>query len=104
MGPFAGFCYNPLPVEVTWGEGVNLCKDKHSKADLASILSPLEDEYVRNLIQNLEHDAWIGLNDRMTPNSWQWSDESPFNYKGWAEGNKRKPRLTFTKNALFRFW
>eukprot|EP00094_Tigriopus_californicus_P000452 TCALIF_00439-PB protein Name:"Similar to MRC1 Macrophage mannose receptor 1 (Homo sapiens)" AED:0.06 eAED:0.07 QI:7/0.88/0.83/1/0.74/0.69/36/84/3089 len=85
-GPFVGFCYNPLPVEVTWGEGVNMCKDLNAQANLASILSPLEDQYVRSLILTLKHDAWIGLNDRLTANSWQWSDESPFNYAGWAEG------------------
>ncbi|XP_077374124.1 echinoidin-like [Festucalex cinctus] len=44
--------------------------------NLVSIHSPLENIFVQGLLPIDDIEAWIGYNDRMTPNTFEWTDGS----------------------------
>ena len=69
---------------VKWSDAVNLCDDEHSS--LASLESIEEETSVRSLLASDEGtDAWIGLSDRVNPDSKSliWVDGNTIQYSNW---------------------
>uniref|UniRef100_UPI00398F7217 hepatic lectin-like n=1 Tax=Pristiophorus japonicus TaxID=55135 RepID=UPI00398F7217 len=58
-------------------------------ANLVVINSAEEQAYVqRNVQRNVQHDYWIGLDDRVEEGKWRWVDGTDYvsSVKFWASG------------------
>ena len=84
---FDRHCYflenNPIR-RISWSEARKQCLDKG--ADLASIHSTAEQNFIHNTLWPSDGRIWIGLNDRRIEKQMVWSDGSPFDYSYWDTG------------------
>uniref|UniRef100_A0A914PZG0 C-type lectin domain-containing protein n=1 Tax=Panagrolaimus davidi TaxID=227884 RepID=A0A914PZG0_9BILA len=86
-------CYKVYTQDTNWTYAENFCFLK-AGAHLVSIHSLEENAFVTNLIPfdpnnhkcNTFALAWIGLFSVTQQETWQWTDNSPFNYSLWAPG------------------
>ncbi len=77
----------------TWQGAREYCQTK-IKTDFFAINSKVKSLRLRALgiENNLEREAWTGLNDEATPGTWVWIDGSPTN--DWFEWTKKNhPKL-----------
>lgn len=69
--------------EMSWGKARSFCQHNHSSADLVTIFSPYENNYVKKLATDW---TWIGLSDGESEGSWTWVDGTGLGeWKNWAE-------------------
>jgi len=76
-------CYFLSPTKMSWEDSVLYCKEWG--ADLSSIQSSEENDFLSGLYAGSEH-AWIGLNDKVSQWTWEWSDGSVVDYTNWRSG------------------
>lgn len=76
-----GNCYKIFPEE-SWMEGRDSCR--RMGAELVSIHSNEENEFVFSNFVEYKKKAWIGLNDRDLEHGFSWSDGSPTDYINWG--------------------
>ncbi|XP_063755522.1 lactose-binding lectin l-2-like [Eleginops maclovinus] len=84
---FNNRCYKYVSTHLTWAEAELQCVSEG--ANLVSIHSQAEHEFVRSLIKNfdhLEHYTWIGLSDVHKEESWMWSDGCVDKFVFWYAG------------------
>ncbi|XP_020794903.1 ladderlectin-like [Boleophthalmus pectinirostris] len=84
---FNGRCYKYVATHSTWADAEINCVSQG--ANLVSIYSLEEDNFVRSLIQNFDRTvgpAWIGLSDHHKDGAWMWSDGCPVVYMNWNKG------------------
>ncbi|XP_044026912.1 lactose-binding lectin l-2-like [Siniperca chuatsi] len=86
---FNGRCYKYVATRMTWADAELHCVS--DGANLVSIHSLKEENFVKSLIKNFDHaqgDTWIGLSDIQKEGGWMWSDGSAVNFVYW---NVREP-------------
>ncbi len=84
---FEGRCYKYVSTRLTWADAELFCVSEG--ANLVSIFSKEEDDFIRSLISQFDHSegfTWIGLSDVHKEGSWMWSDGCPVKFVFWAEG------------------
>ncbi|XP_037106601.1 limulus clotting factor C-like [Syngnathus acus] len=79
LGPeweeFAGFCYNIFEDKKTWADAQHACGT--SGAQLVSVGSLVEQEWLKTTLYFDDSDTWTGLNDLAVPGMFVWSDRRP---------------------------
>ncbi|XP_043993984.1 ladderlectin-like [Gambusia affinis] len=86
---FNGRCYKYVSTLMTWADAEQYCVTQG--ANLVSIHSRAEENFVKLLIRNFDHAEgvnWIGLSDIHKDGRYFWSDGSRFNFKLW---NAKEP-------------
>ncbi|XP_014263436.2 lactose-binding lectin l-2 [Maylandia zebra] len=81
---FNGRCYKYVATQMTWADAELYCVSE--KANLVSIYSEEEEEFVKSLIKNFDHAegrTWIGLSDLHKEGRWMWSDGSAVSFVHW---------------------
>jgi len=72
----------------TWQESVDYCR--HLGADLVSVHSQEEQASVIQAVQRVTVNSyvyfWMGLNNLVPKDGYQWSDGSPTDYYSWGDG------------------
>ncbi|XP_041664062.1 ladderlectin-like isoform X2 [Cheilinus undulatus] len=91
---FNGRCYKYISTPVNWLSAELHCVSQ--RANLVSIHSLAEQNFVRSLIRNFdpsERPAWIGLHD-VHSRGGRWSDGTAVNFRFWLPGepNNQKGR------------
>ncbi|XP_033980591.1 lactose-binding lectin l-2-like [Trematomus bernacchii] len=84
---FNGRCYKYIATHSTWAAAELQCLSQG--ANLVSIHSQAEQEFVRSLIKNFdpaEGNTWIGLSDVHQEGSWMWSDGCAAKFFFWYAG------------------
>ncbi|KAJ0001785.1 hypothetical protein NQD34_001581 [Periophthalmus magnuspinnatus] len=82
---FNGRCYKYVATPLTWADAEIYCVSQH--ANLVSIHSLEENNFVKTLIQNFDHrqgQTWIGLSDVHKETAWMWSDGCPVVFDKWS--------------------
>ncbi|XP_054482880.1 lactose-binding lectin l-2-like [Anoplopoma fimbria] len=84
---FNGRCYKYVASLMTWADAELYCVSQ--KANLVSIHSLDEQNFINALIKNFDHlegSTWIGLTDIHKEGSWMWSDGSTVDFSFWSTG------------------
>ncbi|KAI7791035.1 neurocan core protein [Triplophysa rosa] len=77
---FHGHCYRYFTRRHTWEDAEKDCRE-HS-GHLASIHSTQEQDFINGMSHE---NTWIGLNDRMVEDDFQWTDHMDLQYENWRE-------------------
>uniref|UniRef100_A0A8C6SG75 C-type lectin domain-containing protein n=1 Tax=Neogobius melanostomus TaxID=47308 RepID=A0A8C6SG75_9GOBI len=81
---FDGRCYKYVATDMTWADAELYCVSQ--RANLVSIHSLEENNFVKSLIQNFDHSeghTYIGLSDLHKEGAWMWSDGSLVDFALW---------------------
>ena len=68
---------------VTWDDAKSHCVNTIG-SNLVSIHNSTQNSFVFSLFP--ENLGWIGLNDKVTEATFEWSDGTSFNYNNWDSG------------------
>lgn len=82
---FKGRCYKYVATRMSWADAELHCLSQ--RANLVSIYSLDEDNFVKALIQNFDTAyawTWIGLSDLHKEGRWMWSDGCPVKFAFWS--------------------
>ncbi|KAK7898684.1 hypothetical protein WMY93_019537 [Mugilogobius chulae] len=80
-------CYKYVASYMTWADAELYCLSQD--ANLVSIYSLDEHNFVKALIRNFDHKegrTWIGLSDLHKERAWMWSDGYPVGFTLWNNG------------------
>ena len=81
---FKGRWYKYVATHMTWADAELYCVSE--RANLVSIHSQEEQDFVKSLIKNFDHAegyTWIGLSDTQKEGGWMWSDGCAVNFVFW---------------------
>ncbi|XP_060948719.1 lactose-binding lectin l-2-like [Limanda limanda] len=81
---FNNRCYKYVSTQMTWADAEFHCVSEG--ANLVSIHSLDEKNFVKSLIKNFDHAegwTWIGLSDIHKEGRWMWSDGSAVDFTFW---------------------
>ena len=84
---FNGRCYKYVATRKTWADAELHCVSE--KANLVSIHSLEEHNFIKSLIKNFDHAegfTWIGLSDTQKEGGWMWSDGCAVDFVFWNSG------------------
>ncbi|KAM3874389.1 galactose-specific lectin nattectin-like [Diretmus argenteus] len=84
---FNNRCYKYVAAKMIWIDAMLTCVSQ--KANLVSVHSPDENQFVSTLIKNFSPNqvrSWIGLSDLQKEGNWMWSDGSQVDFIQWDEG------------------
>ncbi|XP_065326652.1 lactose-binding lectin l-2-like [Pelmatolapia mariae] len=84
---FNGRCYKYVATHMSWADAELYCVSQ--RANLVSIYSEEEQEFVKSLIKNFDHAegyTWIGLSDIHKEGRWMWSDGCAVSFVYWYAG------------------
>uniref|UniRef100_A0A668V075 C-type lectin domain-containing protein n=1 Tax=Oreochromis aureus TaxID=47969 RepID=A0A668V075_OREAU len=84
---FNGRCYKYVATHMSWADAELYCVSQ--RANLVSIHSNEEEEFVKSLIKNFDHAerwTWIGLSDLHKEGRWMWSDGCAVSFVYWHAG------------------
>uniref|UniRef100_A0A3Q2UBP8 Lactose-binding lectin l-2-like n=1 Tax=Fundulus heteroclitus TaxID=8078 RepID=A0A3Q2UBP8_FUNHE len=84
---FNGRCYKYVATLMTWADAEWYCLSEN--ANLVSIHSLEEQNFVMSLIKNFDHAqgaTWTGLSDNHKEGKWMWSDGTRARYASWSAG------------------
>ncbi|XP_053302126.1 lactose-binding lectin l-2 [Pleuronectes platessa] len=84
---FNNRCYKYVSTHMTWADAELYCVSQG--ANLVSIHSLDEQNFIKTLIKNFDHAegvTWNGLSDLHKEGSWMWSDGSAVNFTFWSSG------------------
>uniref|UniRef100_I3J0W6 C-type lectin domain-containing protein n=1 Tax=Oreochromis niloticus TaxID=8128 RepID=I3J0W6_ORENI len=84
---FNGRCYKYVATHMSWADAELYCVSQ--RANLVSIHSEEEEEFVKSLIKNFDHAegwTWIGLSDIHKEGRWMWSDGCAVSFAYWHVG------------------
>ncbi|XP_034048886.1 macrophage mannose receptor 1-like [Thalassophryne amazonica] len=89
--PYGQYCYHVYNgmVGYSWPNSRHKCSVLD--AELASVHSRAEVEFIRNLDKTKDHNLWIGLT-RDNYFAWGWTDETSVGFVNWAAG---EPSLSY---------
>ncbi|XP_019645066.1 PREDICTED: C-type lectin lectoxin-Lio2-like, partial [Branchiostoma belcheri] len=85
---YNNYCYKLFKDKVDWSTANGKCK-QHG-ANLASVTSADENNFVARLISDgyIRHLVYFGL--KRTGGRWEWTDGSPLSYTNWAPNEPGK--------------
>ncbi|XP_058475349.1 lactose-binding lectin l-2-like [Solea solea] len=92
---FDGRCYKYVSTQLSWADAELYCVSQG--ANLVSIHSEGENNFVRSLVRNFDHAeglTWIGLTDAHKEGNWMWSDGSAVKFTFWNSGQPDNYRGT----------
>ncbi|XP_053190406.1 lactose-binding lectin l-2-like [Scomber japonicus] len=81
---FNSRCYKYVATHMTWADAELYCVSE--RANLVSIHSQEEQDFVKSLIKNFDHAegyTWIGLSDTQKEGGWMWSDGCAVDFDFW---------------------
>ncbi|CAK6949579.1 lactose-binding lectin l-2-like [Scomber scombrus] len=84
---FNNRCYKYVSTLMNWADAELYCVSE--KANLVSIHSQEEQNFVKSLINNFDHAegrTWIGLSDKQKEETWMWSDGCAVDFVFWYSG------------------
>ncbi|XP_006787761.1 galactose-specific lectin nattectin-like isoform X2 [Neolamprologus brichardi] len=84
---FNGRCYKYVATQMSWADAELYCVSQ--RANLVSIHSREEEQFVKLLIKNFDHAegwTWIGLSDLHKEGRWMWSDGCAVSFTYWSAG------------------
>ncbi|CAG5125361.1 unnamed protein product, partial [Candidula unifasciata] len=88
--PSLSYCYfvggTTNATSTNYDGAMKACEQMVHKSQLASIHTKLEEKFILVLASGLRQPAWIGLNDRIIRNQFQWVDSSVVSYSHWGPG------------------
>ncbi|XP_045898361.1 lactose-binding lectin l-2-like [Micropterus dolomieu] len=91
---FNGRYYKYVATQMTWADAELNCVSEG--ANLVSIHSLEEEDFVKSLTKNVDHEvkarSWIGLSDVHKEGSWMWSDGSAVDFDIWSPGQPDNAR------------
>ncbi|XP_053380403.1 uncharacterized protein LOC123559120 isoform X2 [Mercenaria mercenaria] len=79
-------CYEFVPLNDSW---IHAKEDCHNKGGyLLSIISADEQTFVSNMLTtiNVTQQLWLGLDDRINEEQWEWNSGDPVHYINWIPG------------------
>lgn len=80
-----GRCYKYVATASNWADAEIYCRSQN--ANLVSIYSQEEDDFVKTLINNFDLNkdrTWIGLSDVHKEGTFMWSDGCPLSIDQWS--------------------
>ena len=93
---FQGHCYGFFNIDspVPWDQASSKCTEMENGYKLASIHSERESAFIYSMLSQMETsvqgtEIWIAANDRDDTGEegkWRNSDDTPFDYTHWANG------------------
>ncbi|XP_061159590.1 uncharacterized protein LOC133170570 [Syngnathus typhle] len=88
LGPdweeFADFCYKRFNDTKKWYDAQHFCRSLD--AELVSIRSEAERDWLHDLVKLAPGDTWTGLNDLVNRGRFVWSDLRKVTFANWAPG------------------
>lgn len=106
---FQGRCFRYFATQMTWADAELYCVSKG--ANLVSIHSHEEQNFVRHLIKNVDPSegfAWIGLTDIQKRGAWMWSDGSAVDFVLWniadTDPNNNEKQCIFSNYDIVFQW
>ncbi|XP_056147018.1 macrophage mannose receptor 1 [Lampris incognitus] len=81
---FGEFCYKPFEEKKTWNNAHDACRGLG--AELVSVLSMTEQNWLESYLYLATSDVWTGLNDLVVPGMFTWSDKHMVTFTYWAPG------------------
>ncbi|KAM9774593.1 macrophage mannose receptor 1-like [Syngnathus typhle] len=88
LGPdweeFADFCYKRSNDTKKWYDARHFCRSLD--AELVSILSEAESDWLQDLLKSAPGDTWTGLKDLGDRGRFVWSDRRKVTFTNWAPG------------------
>ncbi|XP_074468878.1 ladderlectin-like [Sebastes fasciatus] len=108
-GSFNKRCYKYVASVMTWADAEIHCRSQG--ANLVSIHSLNEENFVKSLIKNFDHTegrTWIGLSDIHKEGTWMWSDGSAVDFVFWStrepNNHKRREHCVHKNNDNVQRW
>ncbi|XP_067307387.1 type-2 ice-structuring protein-like [Pseudorasbora parva] len=92
-------CYKFFPQRVNWFTAQRKCQNVG--ANLASVHSRAENNFLLGLLPSLSTNTWIGGNDVAKEGCWLWTDRTAFNFASWCS---REPNNQRVENCLMISW
>uniref|UniRef100_A0A8C1US38 C-type lectin domain-containing protein n=1 Tax=Cyprinus carpio TaxID=7962 RepID=A0A8C1US38_CYPCA len=77
-------CFKLFSQEVNWVTAERKCQSLD--ANLASVHSKIEHDFLLSLLPSSAARCWFGLHDGEQEGEWLWTDGTPFDYTHWAPG------------------
>ncbi|KAM4883991.1 neurocan core protein [Sylvia borin] len=77
---FQGHCYRYFPRRRSWEDAERDCRRR--AAHLSSVHSAQEHAFISGFVHD---NTWIGLNDRIVEQDFQWTDNTAVQYENWRE-------------------
>ncbi|XP_050957223.1 ladderlectin [Labeo rohita] len=77
-------CFKFFPQAVNWVTAEKNCQKED--ANLASVRSKLENDFLTSLLPSTFTLCWIGAHDGEQEKAWLWSDGSAYDYTNWCSG------------------
>ncbi|XP_078063400.1 brevican core protein-like [Mustelus asterias] len=95
---FLGYCYKHHRGRRTWESAEEQCRSEGGH--LTSIMTPEEQKFINERFKEYQ---WIGLNDKIIEDDFQWSDGKQLLYENWHSG---QPDSFFTsgENCVVMVW
>ncbi|XP_073724590.1 galactose-specific lectin nattectin-like isoform X2 [Misgurnus anguillicaudatus] len=96
--PFGVQCYKFFSQSVNWVTAEKNCQS--IDANLASVRSIVENNFLLSLLVSADTRAWIGGHDAEIEGQWLWSDGSQFDFTNWCSGEPDNNKHNNPENCL----
>ena len=72
---------------MSWGDARSFCSGNQTTADLVTIFSPYENNFIKEIAVKIGSHLWIGLSDSMSEKDWVWVDGKNLGpWSNWGGG------------------
>ncbi|KAK2899176.1 hypothetical protein Q8A67_010594 [Cirrhinus molitorella] len=75
-------CFKYCSQAVNWITAEKNCQKED--ANLASVRSKVENDFLMSLLPTISSLSWIGAHDGVQEGQWVWSDGTPYGYTNWC--------------------